>query len=95
MQLQCPNFSNGDTTATLMLLAPASTLVLNALIKKASLVTDTTLNLKWVKLIPTNVQGDQFHCVLTCACNTRYDGDGIGCADINECLDDPCHADSM
>ena len=43
-------------TATLMLLALTPTVVSNVLAKKVSLVTDTTLTLKWVALISTNVQ---------------------------------------
>ena len=44
------------TTATLMLLAPTLTVDSNVLVKKVSLVTDTTLNLKWVALISMNAQ---------------------------------------
>ena len=44
------------TTATLMLLAPTLTVVLNVLVKKVSLVTDTTLSLKWAALISMNAQ---------------------------------------
>ena len=27
------------------------------------------------------------------ACNDGYEGDGVGCVDIDECLASPCHGD--
>lgn len=34
------------------------------------------------------------HGSYNCSCLSGYDGEGVNCTDINECLDDPCHSNA-